>query len=109
MTGLVVTDYFRREAKPLAKKYRSLAKEIAELFESFKEEPIQGDSLPLGCYKIRLAIESKGKGKRGGAIVITCFQTEDNEIYLISIYDKSEQDDISDNELIKRLKALDLI
>lgn len=104
MTGLIVTDYFRREAKPLAKKYRSLAREITELFESLKQEPIQGDFLPLGCYKIRLAIESKGKGKRGGARVITCFQTEDNEIY-----DKSEQDDISDKELIIRLKALDLI
>ncbi len=56
MTGLIVTDYFKREAKPLAKKYRSLAKEIAELFESLKEEPIQGDVLSLGCYKIRLAI-----------------------------------------------------
>ena len=40
MTELIVTDYFRREVKPLAKKYRSLAKEIAELFESLKEEPI---------------------------------------------------------------------
>ena len=40
MTELIVTDYFRREAKPLAKKYRSLAKEIAELFESLKKEPI---------------------------------------------------------------------
>jgi hypothetical protein len=73
------------------------------------ENPIQGDSLPLNCYKIRLGIESKGKGKRGGAKVITCFQTEDDEIYLISIYDKSEQDDISDKELIRRLRALDLM
>jgi mRNA-degrading endonuclease RelE of RelBE toxin-antitoxin system len=109
MTELIVTDYFRREAKPLIKKYRSLAREIAELFESLKVEPIQGDSLPLSCYKVRLGIESKGKGKRGGARVITCFQTEDDEIYLISIYDKSEQEDISDKELIKRLKGLDLI
>jgi mRNA-degrading endonuclease RelE of RelBE toxin-antitoxin system len=108
MTKLRVSDYFKREAKPLAKKYRSLAKEIAKLFESLKEEPIQGDVLSLGCYKIRLAIESKGKGKRGGARVITCFKTEDDEIYLISIYDKSEQEDISDKELLRRLKALDL-
>ena len=108
MTKLTVSDYFKREVKPLAKKYRSLAKEIAELFESLKEEPIQGDSLPLDCYKIRLAIESKGKGKRGGARVITHFHVKDDEIYLISIYDKSEQDDITDKELLRRLKALDL-
>ena len=40
MTELIVTDYFRREAKPLAKKYRFIAKEIAKLFESLKEKPI---------------------------------------------------------------------
>ncbi|MEA5458281.1 type II toxin-antitoxin system RelE/ParE family toxin [Arcicella sp. LKC2W] len=108
MTELIVTNYFSREAKPLAKKYRSLASEIVLLFESLKIDPIQGDALPLGCYKIRLAIESKGKGKRGGARVITHFHIKDDEIYLISIYDKSEQEDISDKELLRRLKALDL-
>lgn len=40
MTELIVTDYFRHKAKPLAKKYRSLTKEIAKLFESLKEKPI---------------------------------------------------------------------
>ena len=108
MTGLIVTDYFRREVKPLAKKYRSLAKEIAELFESLTEEPIQGDALPFGCYKVRLAVESKGKGKRGGTRVITHFHVKDDEIYLLSIYDKSKQEDLSDKELLSRLKALDL-
>ena len=108
MTELIVTNYFSREAKPLAKKYRSLASEIALLFESLKKNPIQGDALPLDCYKIRLAIKSKGKGKRGGARVITHFHIKDDEIYLISIYDKSEQEDISDKELLRRLKALDL-
>lgn len=108
MTELIVTNYFSREAKPLAKKYRSLASEIALLFESLKINPIQGDVLPLDCYKIRLAIESKGKGKRGGARVITHFHIKNDKIYLISIYDKSEQEDISDKELLRRLKALDL-
>ena len=102
------SQFFKRELKPLIKKYRSLTDELAELVESLIEEPIQGDSLPLNCYKIRLAIQSKGKGKRGGARVITHFHVKDDEIFLISIYDKSEQEDISDKELLRRLKALDL-
>ena len=102
------SKFFKRELKPLVKKYRSLIKEVIELSESLLETPIQGDSLPLNCYKIRLAIESKGKGKRGGARVITHFHVKDDEIFLISIYDKSEQEDISDKELLRRLKALDL-
>lgn len=44
-----------------------------------------------------MAITSKGKGKSGGARIISYVFTQDEEIYLLSIYDKSEQDSISDN------------
>jgi mRNA-degrading endonuclease RelE of RelBE toxin-antitoxin system len=104
-----VSPFFKRELKPLIKKYRSLISELTELSESLLEQPIQGDSLSFSCYKIRLAIESKGKGKRGGARVITHFHVVEDEIFLLSIYDKSEQDDISDKELLRRLKELDLV
>jgi len=52
--------------------------------------------VPLGnhCFKIRLAIESKNKGKSGGARVITYVQIIDKIVYLIAIYDKSESEDL---------------
>jgi len=50
-------------------------------------------------YKIRIAIASKGKGKRGGARVITFLKIEQEIVYLLSIYDKGETDSISDNEI----------
>lgn len=50
-------------------------------------------------YKIRLAIKSKGKGKSGGARVITYVLTDNNEIYLLTIYDKSEFDSIDDKTI----------
>ena len=56
------------------------------------------------CYKIRLAIASKNKGKSCGARVITYALIENNTIFLITIYDKSEQEDISDKELATLLK-----
>lgn len=40
--------------------------------------------------------------------MITHFHVKDDKIYLISIYDEYEQGDISDKELLRRLKALDL-
>jgi hypothetical protein len=55
------------------------------------------------CYKIRIAIASKGKGKSGGARVITCVVVMEKEVYLLYIYDKSEQSDISDKELLQLL------
>ena len=103
------TSFFIKELKPLTKKYRSLEEDLMELAESLIENPIQGDSLSHNCFKVRLAISSKNKGKSGGARVITNVHIKDEVIYLLSIYDKSDQDSISEKELAKRLKALDLI
>ncbi|MBW1619816.1 type II toxin-antitoxin system RelE/ParE family toxin, partial [Empedobacter falsenii] len=58
------------------------------------------------CYKIRLAIKSKGKGKSGGARVITHLFIENETIYLLSLYDKSEQNSISDKEIKDLLKPI---
>ena len=58
------------------------------------------------CYKIRISIESKGKGKSGGGRVITCVIFKQLKVYLLTIYDKSEQDDISDSDLDDLLKFI---
>ena len=81
------------------KKFPSLKKEFAQLLASLKENPIQGIPLANQCYKIRFAIASKGKGKSGGARIITHVQVTNEKVYLLSIYDKSEQDNISDKEI----------
>ena len=65
------TPNFDKEAKALLKKYPSLPDDLELLFESLQHNPVQGTSLGNDCYKIRLAIRSKGKGKSGGARVIT--------------------------------------
>lgn len=58
---------FRKEAKKLIKKYPSLKSELLELGNKLSIDPFQGSNLGNNCYKIRLAIESKAKGKSGGA------------------------------------------
>ncbi len=97
---------FDAQAKRLAKKYPSLKKELLGLIESLAENPTQGNSMGKNFYKIRLAISSKGKGKSGGARVITYLKVVQENIYLASIYDKSEQVDISVKELENILKML---
>jgi hypothetical protein len=59
-----------------------------------------------GCYKIRLSIDSKNKGKSGGARVITCVYVNDNELYLLSIYDKAERSSLDDKELKELIKVV---
>jgi hypothetical protein len=101
--------HFEREAKNLIKKYRSLSREIAQLIIDLEQNPIQGTSLGRDCYKIRLAIVSKNAGKSGGARVITCVKIKNGTAFLVSIYDKSEQEDISGKELTKLLTDNQLI
>jgi len=82
---------FEKEAKHLLKKFPSLRNELEEFKKSLLENPFQGIPLGKNCFKIRLAIASKGKGKSGGARIITHVYIEGNAIYLLSIYDKSEK------------------
>ena len=104
--SIVPSEDFQKEFKQLSKKYPSLVNDIANLGNSLKEEPIQGTSLGNNCYKIRLGIRSKGKGKRGGVRVITYVQVIKTTIYLLSIYDKSDQENITDQEIIARIIML---
>ena len=104
---LKVISNFNRESKRLIKKYPSLRIEIGDLGNKLIINPIQGDALGKGFYKIRLAIKSKGKGKRAGARVITYIKVVAETAYLISIYDKSEKDDISEEELNKLLGEIE--
>ena len=90
---------FDKQLKRLAKKYPSLKSDFSSLLNSLQTEPRQGTAIGRSCYKIRLAIKSKGKGKSGGARVITNVVITDDTIYLLAIYDKSDQETLSDQEL----------
>lgn len=103
---LAVTEPFEKEAKRLRRKYPSLKGELESLFKSLMETPTQGDALGKSCYKVRLAVKSKGKGKRGGARVTTHVHVTETRVYLLDIYDKSEQDTISEKELDALLELI---
>jgi mRNA-degrading endonuclease RelE of RelBE toxin-antitoxin system len=97
---------FEREAKRLIKKYKSLAGEINKLIETLELKPRQGKHLGNDIYKIRLAIRSKEKGKSGGARVMTQIKVVNQTVYLFSIYDKGEKENISDNEIKELIKEI---
>ena len=71
-----------------------------------EKNPEQGTNLGNNCYKIRVSIESKGKGKRGGARVITNIVIAEKTVYLLSIYDKSDKENLTDKELKELLKFI---
>ena len=104
--SIIAVPEFLKQAKRLGKKYRSIKDDLSFLFEELEQNPALGTNLGNNCYKVRLAIKSKGKGKSGGARVITHILIENETIYLLSIYDKSEQDSISDEEIKELLKNI---
>ena len=99
---VIPTPRFKRQAKRLLKKYSSLSAELQAFEQELMTNPAQGQSLGQNAYKIRVAVKSKGKGKSGGLRVITYLITEEEEIYLLTIYDKSEMESI-DNKTLKEM------
>lgn len=103
------TEEFYRQAKRLAKRYRSLADDLDTLQRYLMENPEIGVSLGGGKRKIRLGAKSKGGGKRGGLRVITLNVVIDITktcVNLITIYDKKEIANVSDkyiDEIIRKL------
>ncbi|MFY8189494.1 MAG: type II toxin-antitoxin system RelE/ParE family toxin [Bacteroidia bacterium] len=99
-------DVFEKQAKRLIRKHASLKKELFQLIQELKENPEQGTAIGNSCFKIRIAIASKGKGKSGGARIITNIVVTNATVYLLSIYDKSEKENLTDKELKELLKAI---
>ncbi|MEX0811398.1 MAG: type II toxin-antitoxin system RelE/ParE family toxin [Chitinophagales bacterium] len=95
---------FKKEAKRLSKKYASLKQELKGLFTELESNPTKGTPIGKSCYKIRVSVASKGKGKSGGARIISFVKVTKTTVILLSIYNKGEQDDISNKELLQRLK-----
>ena len=97
---------FERDLKRFAKRYHSLRDDVKELVKELQENPLMGTDLGHGIHKIRLAIKSKGSGKRGGARVIVHTDVivviREGTICFLALYDKSEQSTITD----KAIKAL---
>jgi mRNA-degrading endonuclease RelE of RelBE toxin-antitoxin system len=90
---IAITPEFESQAKSLRKRHRSFKDDLKELVLSLKENPFQGVELSPGIRKIRMAITSKGRGKSGGARVITYTVVTaemQGRVYLMNVYDKSD-------------------
>lgn len=100
---------FDKKLKKLAKKYKSIKSDLQTLVDELVQNPAMGVDLGQGIHKVRMAITDKGKGKSHGARVITyttIINIEEGVITLLSIYDKAEQDTITDKEILSLMGEL---
>jgi len=100
------TANFEKEEKRLIKKYPSLKSELTDLIEELSVNPFMGKFIMENIYKIRLSIESKGKGKRGGGRVLPYVKIIDETVYLFSIYSKGEKNDIDTRTIQNLIKKI---
>jgi hypothetical protein len=100
-------EHFEKTFKKLYKKHLFLKTDLAKLITKLEADPTKvGTPLGDNCYKIRMAIASKGKGKSGGARVISYVLVDKKQVYLLSIYDKSAETTISEADLAKLIMAV---
>lgn len=83
---------------------------IDELEETLLDDPRAGDPIAAtgGVRKLRVALP--GRGKRGGARVIYYYRKARGRVYLIYVYPKNQQANLTDEqkkEMRKLTKALD--
>lgn len=106
------TPDFARELKQLAKRYPSMKDDYRDFLEALRKSPLQGEPLGKHLRKVRFPITSKAKGKSGGARVIThtvLMDTNEADITLVTIYDKSDQASITNKELKQLIKKNGLL
>ena len=105
-----VATSFKKAFKRLNKKYRSLEKDVDNTVLQLASDPFIGADLGNGVRKVRMAISDKGKGKSGGARIITYVLKTDEDtgqVTLLTIYDKNEQDTITRKEIGELLAELE--
>lgn len=106
---LITSDYFDKELKRLAKRYRGLADDYETFLDSLKKEPLQGTEIAPHIRKIRMPITAKGRGKSGGARVITydaLVAEREGKLYLLLIYDKADASNVKMNVLKQIIRTI---
>ncbi len=108
---ITITSDFEKSAKKLAKKYASFKNDLSSFLKGLNENPLQGNELYPGIRKIRMQIKSKGKGKSGGARVITfnaLIDEKEGNIILLLLYDKEEASTVDVAVVKELIKGMNL-
>jgi len=103
--NITIVNTFRLELKKLSKKYRNMKSDYKSLLETLSKSNPKDISVYLGkdCYKIRLKNSDNNKGKSSGYRIVYLAIEEDLNIILLSIYSKSDLDNISEIEIDRKI------
>jgi mRNA-degrading endonuclease RelE of RelBE toxin-antitoxin system len=103
---IIPSSYFESEVKRLSKKYKKLRLDLEKLEIMLLKNPTSGTPLGNSCYKIKIPNSSIPTGKSGGFRLISLVKVSKDKIYLLTIYSKTEQENISNGQLMEILKEI---
>lgn len=106
---VIPTPRFQKESKKIVRKYSDFREDLSNLIDSLAIQPEQGNYLGEGIYKLRVSISGKSSGKSYSARVLLAIITIRKQVYLLSVYDKSDKKDITVTEIkamIEQVKAI---
>lgn len=95
------TAIFKRRIKKLSSKYPRIKEDLSVLLDQLEQGNFQGDRLqdyPGEVYKVRVGSIDQKKGKRGGYRVIYIAVTFNTTVYLMEIYAKAYQEDLTNQQ-----------
>ena len=99
--AVLFTPEFKRNLRQLAKKYRRIKSDVQPLLDELAHGQTPGDQIQgvqHAVFKVRVRNSDSGKGKSGGYRVIYQ-RTLPGTTLLITIYSKSEQEDVAAHEI----------
>lgn len=102
MYEVLISKYFAKQFKRLAKKNKKLKENLRTALSNFNRE--YAIAIGHGVYKFRLSSENKGKS---GGYRLYVYVIEVNKILTpIAIYQKNEKENLSFNEMSKHLEKV---
>ncbi len=101
-------ESFKKDVKKLFKRYKNISNDLKRLEIELSNNPQSGIKLSSNCYKIRISNSSIPTGKRGGFRVVYYYIDKKGMIYLLSIYSKSDMENIEDGKILEILRDNDL-
>jgi len=103
---VIPSETFEKDVKKLNKKYKKIKSDLQSFLKELQKNPTIGTPLGNNCYKVRVANSSIPTGKSGGFRIITLIKVEKEKIFLLTIYSKSDKENITDNELRDILSSI---
>lgn len=100
------TPFFEKRVRELKKRFRNIEEDLDGWSERLNDIKELGVQLKSNVYKVRIANSDKNRGKSSGYRLITYLKFCNNELVFIYIYDKSDIENISENELDKAIMSI---